>query len=377
METLPLREPAQSLQQLNLEQHNTDTTPERAESPSAEPFAHHSSPIRRNESLTHENLFLLDNSLVLTDNGHDVCSDAEEAQMNEESYISFPSSHDAQSRANSIVSSAIMSTSTAVTTNVKRRRARPRPWDNYDSKINTNDERDVDVETTPLLPSRHQSIHSVKTAKRTNTYGTGRKMIHGADTSDNPSRILNGGDNIPDSNGDAYSGGFDGKYGYHSQSHLRTNDASFSMSSVITVLTVLQFILMALYNIFLHYQSHRLRVSPPYAFWFSKAGRIYNKGIGPNVPTLILFGAFHPILILQQWWRMCSALFCCTSLVEFVLNIWWFRVLGGVEEDWDKRGRGGSLTLGFIYAVSGLVGGLVYIIFSSTTDIMPTGLTGE
>ena len=419
METLPLQEPVQQTHQQQLEQvHKAwiaeteteteteteiDTKPETDDFLS-EPFEHPSSPIHKDvdESLTHENLFLLDNSLTLTDNGHDVtsttASDADNgnADLNNTSYISFPSSG-THSRANSVVSSAIMSTSTSVTNNTTHsRRRRPRPWDNYnakDSNSNANGGK-VDGETTPLLASKQQSIHSVKTAKRSNAaYPKGRKAMNDNDGGGGGSvgspHMFSGGQPVGQDNyGSINKNGTNGNsYGYSTPTHLHHHSqnhkppppplsTSISIANLVTVLTVLQFILMALYNVFLHYQSHRLQVQPPYAFWFSDAGRIYNSGIGPNVPTLILFGAFHPILALKEWWRMGSGLFCCTSLVEFVLNIWWLRVLGGIEEDRNRSGRG-SWVLGFVYVVSGVFGGLVCIIFSSTTDIMPTGLTGE
>ena len=82
-----------------------------------------------------------------------------------------------------------------------------------------------------------------------------------------------------------------------------------------------------------------------------------------------------------------TGMFCCTSLVEFVIHIWWLRVLGGMEEDrfWSSyhgnrgggAGIGRSWILGFAYLVSCLFGGLACIIFSGDADIVPTGLTGK
>lgn len=395
-----------------------------------DPFESPSSPIHRNESLTHENLFLLDNSLSLTDNGQegDDASNKDRREgkienttidLNNESYISFPSSG-THSRANSVVSSAILSTSTSLTNGTTQsKRRRPRPWDNYNAKENSSTSGTsaaaasssmVSGETTPLLSSKYESksIHSVKTAKRSNAaFPKGRKTIqnddyngeenaeyfNGKSNHSPPPRHheesygsigQNGGVNNGNSNGNGY--GYSTPTNVHHHGHnyksspsMQSILASLPIANFATVLTVLQFILMALYNIFLHYQSHRLHVQPPYAFWFSAAGRIYNSGFGPNVPTLILFGAFHPILVWNgQWWRMGSGLFCCTSLVEFVMNVWWLRVLTGMEDEKIRRGAGGGAwVIGLVYFLSGLFGGLVCIASSSSADIIyPTGLTG-
>ena len=136
---------------------------------------------------------------------------------------------------------------------------------------------------------------------------------------------------------------------------------------------------MALYNIFLHYHSHRLNHQPPYAFWFSAAGRIYNSGIGPNVQTLILFGAFHPYLVVTgDWWRLISGLFCCTSLVEFVLNVFWLRILIGIEEEKNhshRRGKSGGMVIGFVFVVCGIMGALGHMIVSNGVHVIfVTGL---
>jgi membrane associated rhomboid family serine protease len=399
---------------------------------SPEPFPHPSSPIliHKNDSLTHDNLHLLDHSLTLTDNGQE---DINNTDMNNSSYISFPSTGSRpHSRANSIVSSAILSTATSTTNNIARRR-RPRPWDNYNAKSDQGQSQGqaMDGETTPLLQSKHnqqqhpqitKSIHSIKTAKRgnVNSQGQTRKHMniaiqdsnHNLESptveiaKDSPSLQWSAGvftdhygsivDNDNPGNGNRGRG--HGK-GYHTPSHaqylqnrLGNKEApSAPVMTFITIMTVGQFILMALYNIFLHYQSQRLNHEPPYAFWFSAAGRIYNSGIGPNVPTLILFGVYHPILVITagEWWRMGSGLVCCTSLVEFVLNIFWLRILSEKEVERNINNRGssstciplgdssGSCIMGFVFILSGIMGGLAQMIWTNGDDVVTvTGLNG-
>jgi hypothetical protein len=267
------------------------------------------------------------------------------------------------------------------------------------------------------------SIHSVKTAKRGNVGGyLGRKRIvqdHNNNNNNNGGGDENANENkeedllyekvqIQDAspslewkegvfidhygsiheNGDRTRGGIGGgvSMGAPASSSsssrgafLLLNDARDACTNVpfmmiVLSLTVLQFVLMALYNIFLHYHSHRLNHQPPYAFWFSAAGRIYNSGIGPNVPTLIMFGVFHPFLVISEWWRMASGMVCCTSLVEFVLNVFWLRLLMGMEEEKSQNGRnkshpsrgmkggGGGMVMGFVFGVCGIMGGLAHMI---------------
>jgi hypothetical protein len=104
--------------------------------PSPEPFSHPSSPICNDSSLTHENLHLLDHSLTLTehDDGPEYSMVGEGSSYEtilddggagagagaaaaSSSYVSFPSMSTSRSRANSIVSSAVMSTSTVLANN--------------------------------------------------------------------------------------------------------------------------------------------------------------------------------------------------------------------------------------------------------------------
>ena len=389
---------------------------------SPEPFSHPSSPIHQNDSLTHENLHMLDHSLTLTDNGqeqddshigidnHSHSHSHSHIDIHNSSYISFPS-NGSHSRANSIVSSAVQSTSTTITNNTTNgnpitRRRRPRPWDKV-----------PDGETTPLLPSKQQkhlqlqlqtqlqhpptpSIYNIKTAKRGNIQGRiffGNDNDNGNGNDDaNPIESGNESPSLQWSKGvftDHYGSIADeATKGYQTPSQaqaqsqyaymqlkMRQREPSAPVITFITAMTVMQFILMAIYNIFLHYQSMRLSHQPPYAFWFSDAGRIYNAGIGPNVPTLILFGVFHPILAMEEWWRMGSALFCCTSLVEFILNIFWLRVLSDLEEERNQRFKdySGSWSMGFVFGLSGLMGGLAQMVGSNGEDVVVvTGLNG-
>lgn len=399
-----------------------DDTPPSSTSPSPfdspEPFSHPSSPIcNDSSSLTHENLHLLDHSLTLTEHdGHDdseaiiTTGDATsyETILGSSSYVSFPSLSTSRSRANSIVSSAIMSTSTAIANNtsggnvISSRRRRPRPWDNFNAK---HDQERKDVETTPLLHSKQvkASIHSVKTAKRGNAGGyQGRKRIlrENYEEKDDLSsyekvQIQDGSPSLEWKEGvftDHHYGSIHGhgdrqrnvgvSMGISSQGAFHLLDASSACADapfmmMILSLTVLQFVLMALYNIFLHYHSHRLNHQPPYAFWFSGAGRIYNSGFGPNVPTLIMFGVFHPFLVTTEWWRMATGMVCCTSLIEFVLNVFWLRILMGVEEDKRNHGRKGrsGMVWGFVFVVCGVMGALAHMIVSNGEDeVFVTGL---
>ena len=363
---------------------------------SPEPSFHPSSPIHQNESLTHENLNMLDHSLTLTDYGQE--DSHSHNDINNSSYISFPS-NGSHSRANSIVSSAVLSSSTTVTNNTTNgnpitRRRRPRPWDNYNAKK----DQVPDGETTPLLASKQQklhlqiptpSIHSIKTAKRGNIHPSRNYDMDDADTveggnDESPSLQWSKGvftdhyGSIADEATKGYQTPSQAQYAYM-QLQIRQRETSAPVITFITAMTVMQFILMAIYNIFLHYQSMRLSHQPPYAFWFSAAGRIYNAGIGPNVPTLILFGVFHPILAMEQWWRMGSALFCCTSLVEFILNVFWLRVLSDLEEERNRRFKdySGSWSMGIVFGLSGLMGGLAQMVGSNGEDvIIVTGLNG-
>jgi len=159
-------------------------------------------------------------------------------------------------------------------------------------------------------------------------------------------------------------------------------------TTIITYLTITHFILMALYNSFIHYQSHRLGkneydnagILPPY--WISNAGRVYNPAIGPNVQTLILFGAFHPFLVVGNddqemdddaydaysnsfhrfgsgggdWWRFGIASFCCTSVIQVICNLFILGFIRGMEES-----RLGSWNVLTVYLLSVLSGGLISI----------------
>ena len=122
---------------------------------------------------------------------------------------------------------------------------------------------------------------------------------------------------------------------------------------------------MALYNTFLHYQAHRLHAvtngtlygegfTPPYRI--SYPGRIYNRAIGPNAPTLILFGGFHPFLALSDWWRIITGMVCSTSVVDLSINLFLLRV---AEE--EKR-RIGSWNMFVCYGISCFMGALASIL---------------
>lgn len=185
------------------------------------------------------------------------------------------------------------------------------------------------------------------------------------------------------------------------------------ITSIITYLTMGHFILMALYNTFIRYKKHRLgymnsnngngngdetngdgsdagsAVLPPY--WLSYVGRIYNPAIGPNVETLLLFGGFHPVLVVDgmdfidgltnnddgssggrssivynsdggsssnsgDWWRFGIGAICCTSVVQIICNIFVLTFLGGMEHEI------GSWNILVVYSLSVLSGGLITIL---------------
>ena len=143
---------------------------------------------------------------------------------------------------------------------------------------------------------------------------------------------------------------------------------------------------MALYNTFLHYQAHRLHAvtngtlygegfTPPYRI--SYPGRIYNRAIGPNAPTLILFGGFHPFLALSDWWRIVTGMVCSTSVVDLSINLFLLRV---AEE--EER-RIGSWNMFVCYGISCFMGALASILDMSMeatrgnfTGMDVTGLGG-
>lgn len=401
---------------------------------SPEPVFHPSSPIQLNDtSLTHENIHLLEHNVSLALTEHDE-NNAHRILDPDSSYVSFPTS--SNSRANSVASSSLYSASasTTVVNNTTSgittaRRRRPRPWDNYNAK---EEAVQPSVETTPLLEQQNadsygRSIHSVKTTKRGNVNPHNIRNHLASNNDDEMDHNIHDEESSPtlqwrkgiftdhygsiSNNNDHHTPYFGGRSA-KSKSFSREHDAPSSpFISTVTFLTVGQFALMALYSIFLHYQSHRLNHQPPYAFWFSKAGRIYNSGIGPNVPTLILFGVFHPILTLgidssywgesdnqygqedynhSEWelWRLLTGLFCCTSLLEFIPHIFWLTILGGVEEDrnqrrHDRNGSGsikGSIEIGIVFFLSGVMGALAHIISTTSKGndqfVFVTGLNG-
>mmetsp|Transcript_8103 Transcript_8103/g.12097 ORF Transcript_8103/g.12097 Transcript_8103/m.12097 type:complete len:673 (+) Transcript_8103:218-2236(+) len=144
-------------------------------------------------------------------------------------------------------------------------------------------------------------------------------------------------------------------------SNSSSASSSVPVSSFLLYGTTTHFTLMALYNTFLHYQAQRLHAvtngslygegyTPPY--WFSYAGRIYNPMVGPNAPTLILFGALHPVLALDEWWRMITALFCCTSVVDLCVTLFLLRVMQ--EEEFMM----GSWNLFFCFGICSFMGAL-------------------
>ena len=129
--------------------------------------------------------------------------------------------------------------------------------------------------------------------------------------------------------------------------------------------------LMVMYTVFLYYQRIRLQ-NDDYAndaqdvfnsagsSWISPAGWIANPALGPNAPTLHLFGIYNPILVLQNYqiWRIVTASIVNTSFVQYVLHvglIYWG--MGSMEE-----GSWGQWPLLFLYVLSCGSGGILCIV---------------
>jgi membrane associated rhomboid family serine protease len=353
---------------------------------SQEPFSHPSSPIKynANDSLTNENLHLLESlSLQLDDS-----LDKSKGDL-ESSYVSFISKTNSNSRANSIVSSAV--TSHANNTTKRRKPGRPRPWDNYEEEKETV-QYGHGKETTPLLASKTTSIHSMKTAKRNN------KQHNGFTTSGDPYTTLLQDDTEAASPNLKWKGGVftetEDNYGsipssrnyglFSSQTFslpfmmdrsnaLNSDTLPHPICSSLIFMTAVHFMLMGLYNTLVHYKMHRMgEVSPPY--WITKAGRIYNPNIGPNSNTLVLFGAFHPILGMNEWWRLVTGSICVTSIFELAVNLFLLRVMADYEE------RLGSWNFSWIFGWSVLAGALGSIMqmsgFWTVTGLSSAGIMG-
>jgi membrane associated rhomboid family serine protease len=352
---------------------------------SSEPFSHPSSPIKHNDSLTNENLHLLESlSLQLDDSLDKSKGDVES------SYVSFISKTNSNSRANSIVSSAV--TSHTNNTTKRRKPSRPRPWDKYD------EEKEIiqfenGKETTPLLASKTISIHSVKTAKRNNKqngfttsgddpYST---LVHDDHTEPSSPNLRWKGGVFTETNDNYGSVPSSKKYGLFSsqtfrlpfmmdRSHaLNADSYTHPICTSLIFMTAVHFMLMGLYNMLVHYKMHRLgEVSPPY--WITKAGRIYNPNIGPNSNTLVIFGAFHPILGMNEWWRLVTGSICVTSIFELAVNLFLLRVMADYEE------RLGSWNFAWIFGCSVLAGALGSIMqmsgFWTVTGLSSAGIMG-
>jgi membrane associated rhomboid family serine protease len=351
---------------------------------SSEPFSHPSSPIKVNDSLTNENLHLLESlSLQLDDS-----LDRSKGDL-ESSYVSFISKTNSNSRANSIVSSAV--TSHTNNTTKRRKPSRPRPWDKKDEEKESI-QFENGKETTPLLASKTTSIFSVKTAKRNNTqngFTTSSddpysNILHDDTEASSPNLRWKGGvfTETQDNYGSIPSSK---KYGLFSSQTFRlpfmmdrsnalnADSLTHPICSSLIFMTAVHFMLMGLYNTLVHYKMHRMgEISPPY--WITKAGRIYNPNIGPNSNTLVLFGAFHPILGMNEWWRLMSGSICVTSVFELAVNLFFLRVMADYEE------RLGSWNFVWIFGWSVLAGALGSIMqmsgFWTVTGLSSAGIMG-
>ncbi|KAL7531807.1 hypothetical protein ACHAWF_003925 [Thalassiosira exigua] len=128
--------------------------------------------------------------------------------------------------------------------------------------------------------------------------------------------------------------------------------------------------LCALHDLFLRYLSYRNptddedvayvswngegKYLPPY--WISFDGRVLNPLVGPGARTLAAFGALVPGLVLKgQSWRVVTAAFQTSSLVELGLHVWSLKAaVGGslVGLEWKR----GTFVAAGVYSIASLVG---------------------
>lgn len=347
---------------------------------SHEPFTHPSSPISRavNDSLTNENLQLLETMSLHLDESIDMNSKGGEDGP-DSSFISFPSRSNPNSRANSIVSSAV----TAHTNNTTKRRkpSRPRPWDTIDNELPRHD---MGKETTPLLSFKTESFHSIKTAKRKNRqHGiSSNGLSHNDAEAPSPNLEWKGGvfteteDNygtIPSSSKPKGFSMLQLPFMMDRKQAIDSNSSTHPVCSCLIFMTATHFMLMGLYNTLMHYNMHRMgELSPPY--WITQAGRIYNPNIGPNSKTLVMFGAFHPILGMKQWWRIASGSISVTCIFELLVNLFLLRIMADYEE------KLGSLKFAWIFSWSVFAGALGSIMqlsgFWTVTGLSSPGVMG-
>ena len=129
--------------------------------------------------------------------------------------------------------------------------------------------------------------------------------------------------------------------------------------------------LCGMHDLFLRYIAYRNPISdeeeveinwngegeyiPPY--WLSFDGRVFNPLIGPGARTLTAFGALVPGLVLSngQGWRVMTALFEESSLVQMMLHIWALKTIIGGQMT-GLEWRRGTLLVSCIYLISALIG---------------------
>jgi len=152
--------------------------------------------------------------------------------------------------------------------------------------------------------------------------------------------------------------------------------------SIVLCAMLIHFVLMVGYGAFLQYRAYRLNNNKnannndsTYSnnmtlhFWISKEGRVYNPAIGPNSPTLHLFGVFNParVLVQGEYWRFFSCIFMNTSLVQLGLNA---SIIGGLFLFYGDYGgnmivsnRRGMVSY-FVFCLSAFAGGLFCILMA-------------
>ena len=171
-------------------------------------------------------------------------------------------------------------------------------------------------------------------------------------------------------------------------SQSRSNPTTMQGSSFVRwcmILWTIHFGFLILYAVFLHYQQMRLQernyddessnismVSSSSAYsggWFSPLGQIYNPAIGPNAPTLHLFGIYNPILVIEnhQYWRILSASVVNSSLVQYGLHMGILVALGiPIEASW---GASSSRRMGIIYSLSCGAGAILCIVSNMKEEV--------
>lgn len=110
------------------------------------------------------------------------------------------------------------------------------------------------------------------------------------------------------------------------------------------------------------------------AFWLSFEGRVLNPFLGPGARTLTAFGALVPGIVLKgQGWRVGTALFQSSSLIQMLLHVWVLKtVIGGstIGLEWKR----GTFTVALFYILSALVGSAWSIALEPGRLITSSGL---